>query len=105
MKVRWANSWDRVKVLKKCGHTDIDMVEIKYPSTKEEAVAFLQSIDFANGNPEVQTAMDEAAGKRTPQPKLKKVKGPSMDALSAKAKAKVDEDRKAALAALDDAPF
>ena len=64
LKVRYANSWDRVKVLKKCGHTDIDMVELKYPSTKEDAVAFLLRIDFADGNPEVQDAMHIEAVKR-----------------------------------------
>lgn len=64
MKVRYANSWDRVKVLKKCGHTDIDMVELKYPGTKEQALEFLLRIDFANGNIRVRDAIEAEAIKR-----------------------------------------
>ena len=52
-KVRFANDALRVKVLAKNGHKDIDIVELKTPMTKEDAVAFLISIDFANGNKEV----------------------------------------------------
>jgi len=64
LKVRYANSWDRVKVLKKCGHTDIDMVELKYPGTKEQALEFLLRIDFANGNIRVRDAIEAEAIKR-----------------------------------------
>jgi len=64
MKVRWANSWDRVKVLKKCGHTDIDMVELKYPGTKEAAIEFLLRIDFADGNIRVRDVIEAEAIKR-----------------------------------------
>lgn len=64
MKVRYANSWDRVKVLKKCGHTDIDMVELKYPGTKEQALEFLLRIDFANGNIRVRDVIEAEAIKR-----------------------------------------
>lgn len=63
-KVRFANDALRVKVLAKNGHTDIDIVELREPMTKEDAVAYLLSIDFANGNAVVQAALDEAAGKR-----------------------------------------
>ena len=63
-KVRFANDALRVKVLAKNGHKDIDIIELKYPMTKEDAVAFLLEIDFANGNKEVQAALDAAAGKR-----------------------------------------
>jgi len=63
-KVRFANDALRVKVLAKNGHKDIDIVELKTPMTKEDAVAFLISIDFANGNKEVQQALDAAADKR-----------------------------------------
>ena len=105
-KVRFANDALRIKILIKNGHTDIDMVELKYPSTKEDAVRFLMSIDFANGNPLVQAALDAAVEKRITKPaKAIAKKGPSMDALKAKAKAKLAEDAKAAIAALDDAPF
>jgi len=64
MKVRYANDWHRVKILIKCGHTDIDLVELKYPGTKEDALRFLLAIDFANGNPEVQDALHIESVKR-----------------------------------------
>ena len=63
-KVRFANDALRVKVLAKNGHKDIDIIELRHPMTKEDAVAFLLEIDFANGNKEVQAALDAAAGKR-----------------------------------------
>ena len=63
-KVRFANGAERIKVLIKNGHTDIDMLEIKYPMSKADAVAYLLGIDFANGNPVVQAALDAAAKKR-----------------------------------------
>jgi len=63
-KVRFANDALRVKVLAKNGHKDIDILELKQPMTKEDAVAFLLSIDFANGNKEVQAALEAAADKR-----------------------------------------
>ena len=64
MKVRYANVYYRIKILIKCGHTDIDLVELKYPGTKEDALRFLFTIDFADGNPEVQDAMHIEAVKR-----------------------------------------
>jgi hypothetical protein len=63
-KVRFANDALRVKILAKNGHKDIDIVELKAPMTKEAAVAYLMSIDFANGNKEVQAALEAAADKR-----------------------------------------
>jgi hypothetical protein len=63
-KVRFCNDALRVKVLAKNGHKDIDIVELRHPMSKEDAVAFLMSIDFANGNKEVQAALDAAADKR-----------------------------------------
>ena len=76
MKVRFANDALRIKVLAKNGHKDIDMVELKHPMNKEEAIAYLLSIDFAtqNGvtNADVKAALDEAQGKRAPkEPKAK----------------------------------
>jgi hypothetical protein len=81
-KVRFANDALRVKVLAKNGHKDIDIVELKTPMTKEAAVAYLLSIDFANGNKVVQAALDEAAGKRGVKPI------PTMAKIEAKVKAK-----------------
>jgi hypothetical protein len=68
-KVRFANDSLRVKVLAKNGHKDIDIVELKNPMTKEDAVAFLLSINFANGNKAIQAALEAAADKRGVTPK------------------------------------
>lgn len=72
LKVRYANSADRVKVLIKGGHTDIDIVELKFPMTKEEAVAYLLSIDFDNGNAEVRACLEAENGKRNAEPEAAK---------------------------------
>ena len=80
IKVRFANDVARVKVLAKNGHTDIDLIELKHPMTKEEIVAYLREIDFARGNTEIQAAIDAADEKRNPkekppkEPKAKKEK-------------------------------
>ncbi len=67
-KVRYANDALRTKVLIKNGHTDIDIVELREPMSKEDAVAYLLSIDFAtqNGvtNEAVQAALLAEVGKR-----------------------------------------
>ena len=63
-KVRFANDALRVKVLAKNGHKDIDIIELKTPMTKEDAVALLLSINFANGNKAIQAALEAAADKR-----------------------------------------
>ena len=68
-KVRFANDAMRTKVLIKNGHTDIDIVELKHAMTKEDAVAFLISIDFDNGNKEVRAALEAEVEKRTETPK------------------------------------
>jgi hypothetical protein len=100
-KVRFANDALRVKVLAKNGHKDIDIVELKTPMTKEDAVAYLLSIDFANGNKTVQAALDEAAGKRGVkaiptmakiEAKVKAKKTTVADAVMAEAKAKADAE-------------
>ncbi len=114
-KMRFANDSLRTKVLIKNGHTDIDIVELKHPMTKEEAVAYLLSIDFDNGNKEVRAAIEAEQGKRAPkEPKAKvekvaKVKAvkpaaktkakPTMESIKAKAK-KVEVPADA-----EDAPF
>jgi hypothetical protein len=100
-KVRFANDALRVKVLAKNGHKDIDIVELKTPMTKEAAVAYLLSIDFANGNKSVQAALDEAAGKRGVkaiptmakiEAKVKAKKTTVADTVMAEAKAKADAE-------------
>lgn len=111
-KMRFANDSLRTKVLIKNGHTDIDIVELKHPMTKEEAVAYLLSIDFDNGNKEVRAAIEAEQGKREPKApkakvekvaKAKVVKAkPTMDSIKAKAaKAKKVE----VPADAEDAPF
>lgn len=131
-KVRFANDGTRVKVLIKNGHTDIDIVELKHPMSKEEAVAYLLSIDFAtqNGvtNAEVQAALlaevDKRAEKPAKEPKAKAEKAPkaaktakakpTMEGIKAKVAAKKTAVPKSTvtkaeiekqLADLEDAPF
>lgn len=88
IKVRFANDAARVKVLAKNGHTDIDLIELKHPMTKEEIVAYLREIDFARGNTEIQAAIDAADEKRNPkekppkepkEPNAKKEKAPKKE--------------------------
>ena len=88
-KVRFCNDQMRVKVLQKNGHKDIDIVELRHPMSKEDAVAFLMSIDFANGNKAVQAALEAAADKRGLTDKPEKVaKTPKAATVKAPAKAK-----------------
>jgi hypothetical protein len=127
-KVRFANDALRTKVLIKNGHTDIDIIELKHPMTKEDAVAYLMEIDFATRdgvtNAAVQAALaaeldkrsDKPAKTATPKasaPKAKK-STPSMDAIKAKVAAKKTAVPKstvskaeviAQLADMEDAPF
>jgi hypothetical protein len=120
-KVRFANDSLRVKHLAKVGHKDIDIVELKSPMTKEDAVAYLISIDFAtqNGvtNETVQAALLAEVDKRSEKPAkapkaAKPAKGakakPTLESIKAKAtkaapkavvtKAEVESQ-------LEDAPF
>jgi hypothetical protein len=91
MKARFANDMLRVKVLAKNGHKDIDIIELKNPMTKTEAVEFLLSINFDNGNAKVRAALEAEVSKRTGTKTVSAKKPakskPSMDALKAKAKA------------------
>jgi len=122
-KVRFANDAMRTKVLIKNGHTDIDIVELKHAMTKEEAVAYLLSIDFDNGNKAVRAALEAEQGKRTDKPAKvaapkapkaakapAKKSTPSLDAIAARAKAapkstKTKAQVEAELANLEDAPY
>lgn len=112
VKARFANDQLRVKVLAKNGHKDIDIIELKYPMTKQEAVAFLLEINFDNGNKVVREAIEAEVEKRTEKPKAEVKKAsakpakkkapakPTMEAIVAKAKAKATADE-----ALEDQPF
>jgi hypothetical protein len=118
-KVRFCNDALRQKVLIKNGHTDIDIIELKHPMTKVEAVEFLLSIDFDNGNKAVRAALEAALDKRSAPaptakaaPKAKVAKAPAkkakptMDAIKAKVAAKKTAVTKADVTAqLEDAPF
>jgi hypothetical protein len=93
-KARFCNDALRTKVLQKNGHTDIDIVELKHPMTKVEAVAYLLSIDFDNGNKAVREALEQALDKRSDKPKAEKAAPkakakvkPTMESIAAKAKA------------------
>jgi hypothetical protein len=93
MKVRFANDALRIKVLAKNGHKDIDMLELKHPMNKDEAVAYLISIDFAtqNGktNPDVKAALEAEQGKRSEsEPKAKVAKVAKAKTVKPVAKAK-----------------
>jgi len=95
-KVRFANDAMRTKVLIKSGHTDIDLMELPNPMTKEDAVAFLLSIDFATKdtvrNEAVHEAilseLDKRAEKPAKAPKAPKSAKPSMKGIEAKVAAK-----------------
>ena len=117
-KVRFCNDALRQKVLIKNGHTDIDIIELKHPMTKVEAVEYMLSIDFDNGNKAVRAALEQALDKRsapeaankqpkkTKEAKKPKKEKPSMDAIKAKvATAKTVVTKAAVDAQLEDAPF
>jgi hypothetical protein len=124
-KVRFANDGLRVKVLQKNGHTDIDIIELKHPMTKEEAVAYLLEIDFATRdgatNSEVQAALLAEQDSRMPkavkapkEPKAPKAPKepkaePTIEGIrnkSAKPKTTLTKEQiKAQLADVEDAPF
>lgn len=114
-KARFANDQMRVKVLAKTGSSDIDIIELKEPMTKEAAIAFLLSINFDNGNAEVRAALEEGLAKRQPQAKAEpraKVK-PTMEGIKVKVAAKKSApkstvskvDAKTKIAEIEDAPF
>jgi len=117
-KARFANDQMRVKVLAKTGSSDIDLIELKHPMTKLEAVAFLLKINFDNGNALVREALESYQGKHTDAPKAKapaKAKTatkskPSLDAIATRAKAKPVAPKSTVskaevMAQLEDAPF
>lgn len=86
-KVRWANDAARVKVLAKNGHTDIDVIELPEAKTKVDAVEYLLSINFDNGNAAVRAALEEALDKRqektAAKPALAEIRARKTDAVEA----------------------
>lgn len=63
-KVRYANDIMRIKNLDKGGHTDIDLIELGRAMAKDEIAAYLQTIDFANGNAAKAEAIAKEVAKR-----------------------------------------
>ncbi len=63
-KVRFSNRDSYVDALTKAGDTDIDMIPLREPMTKEEAIDYLIGIDFPNGNDEVMDALEDARVRR-----------------------------------------
>ena len=119
-KARFCNDALRQKVLIKNGHTNIDIVELMSPMTKEEAVAALLKANFDQGNKVVRAALEAELDKRTPKAaKPKAVKSsktkkstPSLDAIKARGEAakksastKSKAEIVAQLADLEDAPY
>jgi len=129
LKARFATDLvTRTKVLQK-DQTDIDLIELKEPMTKSDAVAFLLSIQFATTddgvvNAEKQAALEEALEKRAPKSAKKEQKGnkeakkpkkekpaaaaPTLEAIRAKAVPKSTRSKAeitAELADLEDAAF
>jgi hypothetical protein len=121
VKARFANDAMRVKVLTKGGHTEVNLIEFIEPLTKEAAIRKLIEVNFADGNAEVQAALEAELDKRTEQPKAEKapkaVKAKAAPKAKAKPitiegiKAKAPKSTKskaqveAELANLEDAPF
>ena len=121
-KVRFGNSIMRVKIFSKVGDTDIDIIELKHPMTKVEAVEYLLSIGF--GDPqtakgvEITAALSEyladgkarvekAAAPAVPkQPRVKKVKAvTTVEAAAPAVDADADATEADADKQLEDAPF
>jgi|LauGreDrversion4_2_1035121.scaffolds.fasta_scaffold121157_7 hypothetical protein len=115
-KVRYANDMTRVKVLVKGGHENIDLIELPNAMTKEDIVAYLIKIDFADGNADKQAAINAEAVKRrvgeAVAPTATKAKAKANVTVTPKVKAKAEPKRKVVPRPeipyskdLEDAPF
>jgi hypothetical protein len=69
-KVRYATDAARIKVLAKNGHRNIDLIELKHPMTKRQAIDYLVAMQFDNGNRRVAAALLAEQIKRTPASEL-----------------------------------
>jgi hypothetical protein len=81
-KARFANDAMRVKLLEKNGHKDLDILELPSPMTKIEALEYLISIDFDNGNAEVRAALEAGLSRRA----ARTATAPTLAGIRAKAK-------------------
>jgi len=78
-KVRFCNDALRTKVLQKNGHKDIDIVPLKHPMTKPEAVEALRTI-MRDSKPAVVAAIEQAAEKYGVAVAAKKEQRPTKEA-------------------------
>jgi hypothetical protein len=62
-KIRFMNDSLRVKILKKHGHTDIDLIDLPNEMTKAEIAAHMIATGFGAGNPAIQDAIADLAKK------------------------------------------
>ena len=107
-KVRFANDMTRVKVLVKGGHENIDLIELPKAMTKEDIVAYLVKIDFANGDADKQAAINAEASKRKVGEATPKVSKKSNVAVTKKAtatKSKAKAEPKAKIVPRPEIPF
>ena len=63
-KARFSNRDSYVKALIKVGDTNIDLVNLPHAMSKVDAIAYLISINFDNGNTVVRAALEEGLSKR-----------------------------------------
>jgi hypothetical protein len=56
-KVRFMNDSIRVKILEKNGHTNIDFINLPHAMSKVDAVRYMQSQNYGDGNLDIQAAM------------------------------------------------
>lgn len=109
-KVRFANDMTRVKVLVKGGHENIDLIELPQAMTKEDIVAYLIKIDFANGDADKLEAINAEATKRrvgtAPSKKANVTVTPKVTAKTKAApKAKAEKPVKAKIVPRPEIPF
>jgi hypothetical protein len=105
-KVRFANDMTRVKVLLKGGHENIDLIELPTAMTKEDVVAYLIKIDFANGDADKLEAINaEATKRRVGTAPSKKANVTVTPKVKATAKAKAEKPVKAKIVPRPEIPF
>jgi len=59
-----SNHYDYERTLIRRHHTDIDILELPHPMTRDQILVYFQEINFANGNAEIQAVLDAAARRR-----------------------------------------
>lgn len=64
LKFRASNRVEYIDILIKEGHNDLDIIQLKHVMSKDDAVSYLLSIDFDNGNAEVRGVLEAEATKR-----------------------------------------